>query len=497
MASTEALVHDTLAENFAARVEASPNRIAVRDEKRTLTFVELDQMANTIIAQFPFMPTRVGIVMDHGVEMIASIWAILKAGAGYVPAEPSFPPERITYMMKESEVDFIITQQHYDSLVEDSRRIYVEQGFVAEEGAASVNEQTAPSDIAYVLYTSGTTGYPKGVVVEQRNVCNYVRAFCREFQPSSSDIMLQNSVCSFDIFVEEVFPVLLAGGSLAIPESFTRSHFPSLMNFVDEHRVTIMSGFPYLFWDMNELDEIPVTLRLLISGGDVLKASYVSQLIKEVTVYNTYGPTETTVCASYFKCNGYEPLEDGTYPIGKPVHGAKVVICDESLQPAKIGEIGEICIAGKGVSRGYLKNNVQSEVFLTDDQERRWYRSGDLGYVLPDGNIAFIKRNDAQVMIRGKRVEPQEVETVLERNEGIAHAVVTAANDENGLAYLTAYLVPASKSLRVSRIKKYLGQHVPDYMIPEFFVTLSELPLTLNGKVDRRALPVILKGGSL
>ncbi len=218
--------------------------------------------------------------------------------------------------------------------------------------------------------------------------------------------MLQYSVCSFDIFVEEVFASLLNGIAIAIPSEEDKADIQSLMKFIEKHRVTIISGFPYLLAEMNHLSEIPSSLRLLISGGDVLRGVYVDHLLKKAEVYNTYGPSETTVCASYYRCNGGTVLEDGTYPIGLPVKGSNIRIMDTDGKELPPGETGEICIYGDGISLGYIGNyDEENKAFETQPHGSIMYRSGDLGYILPDGNIAFLHRKDTQIMIYGKRVE--------------------------------------------------------------------------------------------
>lgn len=487
----------TITEAFAAQVAKTPHKIVLRDENRALSYSELDKLANSVAAMLPPNPQFVGLVMDHGVEMIAAILGILKAGAAYVPAEPSFPPERIHYMMKQCGASAAITQHQYEGVFENTPTILVERGFEINEDAQSPDVEVAPDSLAYVLYTSGTTGYPKGVAVEHRNVCHYVRAFQEEFKPGVDDIMLQNSVCTFDIFVEEVFPIMLSGGMLAIPDTFTRANISTLVDFIEANEVSIISGFPYLMNDLNKIESLPSSIRLLISGGDVLRADFVTNLLDKAEVYNTYGPTETTVCASYFHCNEYEPLETGTYPVGKAVAGAVLCLLNKEAEPAEIGEVGEICICGDGVARGYLEPNVPNSGFQYTEGGRRIYRSGDLGRLLPDGNMDFLKRKDAQVMILGKRVEPQEVELVLERNEAIEHAVVLAEEDETGLSYLTAYLVTTTDDVQVSELRDFLAEHLPEYMIPEYFVVLDHLPLTPNGKIDKQSLPVVLKESAL
>lgn len=476
------------------KMEAAPKNKAVFDEERTLTRMELEQLINTIAAKIPAEAHRVGIMMEHTVEMIASIFAVLKVGKAYVPVEPFFPQERIEFMMRDAGVDMILTNSIYKEKAENFPCVCIDPGMEAED--VYVVSSASPDDLAYILYTSGSTGKPKGVAVRNRNVCHYVRAFQNEFHPGEADMMLQYSVCSFDIFVEEVFTTLLSGAVLAIPSAKTKEDIHTLMEFVENNNITEISGFPYLLLEMNHLPQIPKSLRLLISGGDVLRASYITNLTDKVEIYNTYGPSETTVCASYYRCNDVMPLADGTYPVGKSVLGTQIEILDEHLVPVKPGEIGEICILGDGVSAGYIGNRKrENEAFVTRQDGTVLYRSGDLGYFLPDGNIAFLHRKDTQVMILGKRVEPIEVESVLCKCSEIEKAVVRPYMDEQNLSYMVAYVVLKQPEANLSTLKKEMARFLPNYMIPEFFVRMKDLPLNANGKVDAKALPVIMKEG--
>lgn len=491
-------MEETIYSIFKKQVLARPDKLAVTDYRRQVSFDELDRMADTIIARFPVEnPRFVGIVMNHSVEMIAALLAVLKSGAAYVPAEPEFPVERIKYMMHESGVDFVITHREYDRLSAGLPQLFIERGMTIDQPHSVPPARGASHSPAYVLYTSGTTGTPKGVVVDNRNVCHYVRAFENEFHADENDVMLQYSVCSFDIFVEEVFTTLLCGATLAIPPEEAKQEIGQLMQFVADNRVTEISGFPYLLLEMNKLDSIPASVRLLISGGDVLRASYISRLVDKVDVYNTYGPSETTVCASYFRCNGVKPLADGTYPIGKAVQGTTIEILNDNLQPVRDGEVGEISIFGDGLSQGYIGSTPQSANFTRTADGRRVYRSGDLGYRLPDGNIAFLRRKDKQVMIMGKRVECDEVESVLCACAEVERGVVCPYTDTQGLAYLVAYIVPRTSGFSLGQLKRKLSMYLTPFMIPEYFVSMPTIPLTTNGKIDRRALPVILKEGRL
>lgn len=415
--------------------------------------------------------------------MIAAMLAVLKSGAAYVPAEPSLPKDRIDYMMDSAGVSLVITDDYCRDL----------------PAAKSFPDRSTPSGIAYVLYTSGTTGKPKGVVVQNSSVVNYAEAFEAEFHVAPGDVMLQYSICAFDIFVEEVFTTLLNGATLAIPpESVHDGGIDGLIDFCERHGVTEISGFPYLLADMNRHKIYPSKLRLLISGGDVVRESYITWLRHQgFMIYNTYGPSETTVCATYYRIDNASALDDGTYPVGKAIKGVDVKILDKHQNEVTPGQTGEICIFGKGVSRGYLGNPPEQANFMTWQDGRRMYRSGDLGYLLPDGDIAFLHRRDKQVMILGRRVEPDEVENILNESPCVERGIVRAFTDEYGLAYLTAYIVLSHKYCKVSRIIDFLKSKLADYMIPEFFVRMEEIPLTPRGKVDNHALPVIMKEGDV
>lgn len=474
----------TIYGKFNEWVRRQPEATAVVEDGRSVTYGELDELSNSIMAKFwPRHSAFIGIVMSHGIEMVAAMLAVLKSGAAYVPAEPTLPAERIGYMMRTTGVKLVITDEYCRHLPD----------------AAPFPDASRPDGVAYVLYTSGTTGRPKGVVVENHSVVNYAEAFEREFRVGPGDVMLQYSVCSFDIFVEEVFTTLLNGATVAIPsKKVMDGSLSDLMAFCERHGVTEISGFPYLLADMNRCRCFPSKLRLLISGGDVIRETYISWLKdRDFMIYNTYGPSETTVCATYYRVDDAEALEDGSYPVGKAVKGVEVKILDENLTEVPGGEMGEICIYGEGVSRGYLGNPPEQVNFVADPEGKRMYRSGDLGYRLPGGDVVFLRRKDKQVMILGRRVEPEEVENVLNESPCVERGVVRAFNDEQGLAYLTAYFVPSHKNCSISRIKSFLSSRLADYMVLEFFVKMDEIPLTRRGKVNDRALPIVMKEGSV
>ncbi len=490
---------DTIYAYFANVVANHRDEPAIIENHRTLTFGELSNLVDMIAGSFPEKVTSIGIVMNHSAEMIAAILAVLKCGARYIPAEPDFPAGRLRDMMREAAVDFILTEKaSVDKLQGLPLRLTDCEICGRETPVPTRKAVHDPKLPAYVLYTSGTTGRPKGVCVTNRNVCHYVRAFADEFHPAPGDIMLQYSVCSFDIFVEEVFASLLNGAALAIPSAEDKADIHALMRFAERHRVSIISGFPYLLAELNHLPQIPASVRLLISGGDVLRGVYVEHLLEQAAVYNTYGPSETTVCASYYRCNGGTVLADGTYPIGRPVKGADIRILDPDGKELPPGQTGEICIYGNGVSMGYIGGHEEAnQAFEHLADGAAMYRSGDMGYVLPDGNIAFLGRKDTQIMIYGKRVEVAEVESRLYQCRDVQQAVVRAFVDEDGLAYMTAYVVPADQNIKVSAVRKELAENLTPFMIPEFIVKMPQIPLNTNGKPDMTKLPVVMKAGSL
>lgn len=474
----------TIHSRFKKIAEAHPDFPAIVEESRTVSYSQLDSMANSILAGFyDDNPSFVGIIMGHGAGQIAAMLAVLKVGAAFVPAELTLPRERVDYMMKEAGVGLIITDDYCRHLKPTDR---------------DMTDRSTPSGAAYVLYTSGTSGKPKGVVVENHSVVNYAEAFEHEFHTGPGDVMLQYSICSFDIFIEEVFTTLLNGATVCIPPSIVRNGaLAELMGFAERHEVTIIDGFPYLIAEINKLTKIPKSIKLIISGGDVLRSSYITNLKnRDVKIYNTYGPSETTVCSNYFRVDNAEPLADGTYPVGKTIKGVGVKILDKNLKEVPRGKTGEICIFGEGVSRGYLGNPPEQKNFVTLPNGSRMYRSGDLGYELADGNIAFLHRRDEQVMILGKRVEPEEVENVLNTCPEVINGVVKSFLDDNGLHYLAAYVVLKAGS-KLRDIKEWLASRLADFMIPEFYIKLNSIPLTRRGKVDMASLPIVMKDGGV
>ncbi|UCH93122.1 MAG: amino acid adenylation domain-containing protein [Candidatus Aminicenantes bacterium] len=512
---------------FADQVAQTPDSIAVigahelheLHEKGTgglaplsrlisITYKELNNKSNQLAHQLREKgvkpDTIVGIMMRPLVEMIIGLLGILKAGGAYLPVDPDYPEDRIDYMLADTSAKILVTDSWLSQKFEKLSIVNCQ---------LSMNEETTPaapkSQLAYIIYTSGTSGRPKGVMVDHGNLRAYVHSFWQEFEILPADVMLQQTSFSFDAFAEEIYPVLLTGAKLAIPGKDEVRDIHLLTDFIVRHGVTIIDCTPLLLNEINRLGPgvlSRMSVHTFISGGDELKTEYVERLLRIGKVYNTYGPTETTVCAAYYRCPGSMKADLPNVPLGKPITNYQIYILDAYHGLLPIGVPGELCIAGVGVTRGYLNNpELTAEKFDHDlwdyqdyhDGYNRSYRSyksyiiyktGDLARWLPDGNIEFLGRIDQQVKIRGFRIELGEIESHLLAVEGIKQAVVALKTNETGDKYLCAYVV-GEMSFDVRGLKDILLKKMPTYMVPMGFVRLDRLPMNPSGKVDIKALP--------
>lgn len=487
----------TIYSRFKELVNNDPDHPAVIDERTCVTYAGLDRLVDTLISRFPsFIPARVGIVMDHSVEMVAAIMAVIKSGAAFVAVEPDFPPGRLTAFLVENGIDFVITQEHYASLLNDFKRLIIGPDVYVDPALHPLPDRSRSDRPAYIMYSSTPDGYPLGVAVGNSQVLHFAESFKLTYNISGDDILLQFSACIINIFIQEVFGALLNGAAVAIPSSATRNDAEKLVKFIDEQYITIVSGFPFLMMELNNLEALPVTVRLLISTGGPLHASSIGRLLEQVPVYNTYGPAEATVSATCYCCNPGLMLPDGTFPIGKAMNGTDVMILDDDLHEVPSGCEGEICLVGDGLADYYTGDHREDvKPFAVIGDGRRVFRTGDWGCQMPDGNYAFLRRKDSEVNILGKKVVTGEVERAMKKSDEVEDCVVVHYIDEQGSAYLVAYVVPRSKSFRLSWVKTRMAQYVPAYMIPEFFVLLKALPTDATGTVNTLALPVVLKDG--
>ncbi len=482
----------TMQELFEEQVEKTPNNIAVVYQDKELTYKQLNEKSNSLARKLKIKGVMadsiVGLMLERSAEMIIGIMAILKAGGAYLPLDPSYPKERIEYMLKDSESKIVLSSQdELDDIEFNGEIINLLKEDLFKGDSSNLEKIIKPSNLAYVIYTSGTTGIPKGVMVENRNLTAYVDAFLNEFKLSDKDIVLQQATYCFDGFVDEVYPILLRGGRFIICNKYDALDLRKLENIIFKYKISVVSCSPLFLNELNKCKNLS-SIHTFISGGDILKKGYINNLINYAKVYNTYGPTETTVCASFYKCDDKGILN---IPIGKPIKNYRTYILDKNKDLVPIGIPGELYISGDGVARGYLNRQAETnEKFVDNPFElgRKMYKTGDLVRWLPDGNIEFLGRIDNQVKIRGFRIELEEIENRLLQHEEIQEATVVIKENEAMGKYVCAYVV-SQKEINRLNLRSYLKQSLPEYTIPSYFVQLEKMPLTNNGKLDKKALP--------
>ncbi|AOM39414.1 non-ribosomal peptide synthetase [Xenorhabdus hominickii] len=504
---------------FEQQAERTPDAIALMFGERQLTYAELNhqanQLAHHLIASGVRPDDRIAICAERSLDMISGIYAILKAGAGYIPLDPEYPAERLAYQLTDSKPALLLTQQHLQArlplqdmavwlLDDDHHRQRVAKQPVQNPDARQMGLQ--PHHLAYIIYTSGSTGQPKGVMLEHRNVVNFIHAQRQTSDPQLGDRILQFATVAFDTSVSDIFPTLASGATLVLRPPHIRIPDITFVDFLREQQITIMD-MPTAFWHhwvqemMAGRSGFSPYLRTIIVGGE--KAEYrhlINWLSSPETQacrwINSYGPTETTVIATTLSLDSKEPLPlENTIPIGYPLPNTRIYILDTHGQPVPIGVSGEIHIAGAGVARGYLNRpDLTAEKFVADpfnqQPDARMYQTGDLGRWLPNGAIEYLGRNDFQVKIRGFRIELGEIETQLAACAGVSDAVVIAREEGRGDKRLVAYVIPQSGvTLSPSHLREQLSSSLMEHMLPSAFVMLDAFPMSANGKLDRKALP--------
>jgi len=489
---TEAAGVKVLHRLFAEQVRKTPGNIAVTRKGEKWTYKGLNERSNRLAAALRQRHVGsddiVALIMDPSAEMIAAVWGVLKAGGAYLPIDPGCPPDRVTYMLADSGARVLISHKglarHLDF---KGDLLDLDLLSLDEYDAADAEIMNSPRDLAYVIYTSGSTGKPKAVMAQHGNIAAYLDAFYQKVEISADTVMLQQSSYTFDVFAEEVFPVLLRGGRIVILDHFEIIDVHLLSQFITGHHINMVDCSPLLLNELNKLGNIG-GVHTFISGGDVLKKDYIDNLLGRARIYNSYGPTESTICVTYYECSPGDPL---TIPIGKPLANYKTYILDRHNKLLPPGVPGELCVSGAGVARGYLNRpQLTREAFVSNpfDPANRLYKTGDLARWRFDRNIEFLGRIDQQVKIRGYRIELGEIENRLLKISGLKEVVVTAKEKEDREKYLCAYMV-SEEGINISALRKSLVKELPDYMIPTYFVPLESIPLTGRGKIDRNALP--------
>ncbi|ARU63537.1 hypothetical protein CBW65_22905 [Tumebacillus avium] len=486
---------------FEAQVERTPDATALVFEDRELSFRELNNRANHVAARLQAMGVGsddlVGIYMERSLEMITALLAVHKAGGGYLPLDPSYPQDRLAFMIEDAAPKVLLTQDALsDQLPPHGAQVLT----VTEETPASElpnpTSNTQPEHLAYIIYTSGSTGKPKGVMVEHRNAYRFFLGMDGTIGCGAGDAMLAVTSIGFDISVLELFWTLTRGAKVVLMteqeviEAGVSFSDYSLKNQLVRHNATMLQCTPSLMGMITATAEginALHGLQKILLGGEAMPLA-LARLLKQETdarLFNMYGPTEATVWATVYEVTAPEALT--TIPLGRPITGYTLYILDEQLQPVPVGVGGELHIGGAGVTRGYLgRPELTAERFIQNPfGTGLLYKTGDLASYLPDGSVKFLGRLDHQVKLRGYRIELGEIETRLAEHETIREAVVIA-RDNNLIAYV---VTENGHEPQTALLRELLRETLPDYMVPSAFVHLEAMPLTPNGKVDRKALP--------
>jgi len=511
--ATEATPDNCIQQLLAEQAQRSPQAIAVSFGRQELTYRELDRRANQV-ARFlqssgVGRETPVALCLDRSLEMVVAILGVLKAGGAYVPIDTSYPVERIAFILSDARARLLLTEQKLaEGLATYEGRIVCldsEWSRIAELSAEEVAATAWPENLAYVLYTSGSTGKPKGTMISHRGLINYLTNWClTAYEIEKGKGAPVHSSISFDLTITGLFGPLLAGKKVVlVPESDRIEGLAQVLrNEPGFSLVKITPAHLELLSRQLTPAEANVATNGFVIGGEALTSHAISfwqENAPHTALYNEYGPTEAVVGCCVYKVPAGAKFA-GVVPIGRPIPNTQLYILDRRLNPTPIGIPGEIHIGGSGLARGYLdRPRLTAERFMPDPFSRhegaRIYKTGDLARHLPDGNIEYLGRVDRQLKIRGYRVEPGEVESVLSSHGSVSDAVVIAIDDGQAGKRLVAYVVfkdeaaPATDLLR-----EYLRTKLPDYMVPSLFVTVASIPLTQNGKIDLAALPPVMSG---
>ncbi|HEX7331325.1 MAG TPA: amino acid adenylation domain-containing protein [Pyrinomonadaceae bacterium] len=494
----------SIAELFEAQVRQAPQAIALIAGEQEITYEELNRRANQLahyLRRLGVGPeVAVGLCVRRSVEMVVGLLGILKAGGAYVPLDAEYPAERLQYMLADSEVRVLLAEDAAVTAFADYQGAVLKLGTAAKmlefESAENPVAATSGKNLAYIMYTSGSTGQPKGVSIEQRGVVRLVKD-TNYARFSAAEVYLQLAPTSFDASIFEIWGALLNGARLVLMPPETPS-LQTLAEVIQQHRVStifVTTGLFNVLVD-EQLQDLH-TLKQVLTGGEAASVAHMRKAYRQLgegSLIHVYGPTESTTFASYHAVTE-QSLSGATVPIGYPVANTEIYLLDPQLRPVPIGVAGEIYIGGAGLAREYLHSPaLTAEKFVShpfsDEPGARLYATGDLARFLPDGSIDFLGRRDKQVKIRGFRIELSEIEGVLDRHEKVREvAVVAEALGEGEGKQLVAYIVPASGvSLSAAELRDHVINSLPEYMLPGAFIFVDRFPLTPNGKLDVKAL---------
>ncbi len=510
----------TSAQQFEAIVEQHSEQIAVEFGDTQITYKELNEHSNRLACFLKQSGIKegdtVGLLLPRSIELIISIWALYKLGAAYLPVDIDYPSQRQLFMLRDSGAKGVICFVFPEELVDFNRLVFELGNLVSEKSLDEFpsnnlkSTQYNPDQTAYVVYTSGTTGQPKGIAVSQRNLVAYVDAVQVHYKMVPGDRMLQFSSISFDIFVDEMFPALLSGATLVLRNEQINQSSQLFWEFVCKYQISVVH-LPTAFWhllviDLDKLQQLSdIPCRLMPVGGEKMSASMLQRwqqiMPSTIQLLNSYGPSETTVAASVFDVTKYHANSEDV-PIGPPLNNYRIMILESEHELAPIGVDGELYIAGLGVADGYINRDDLNEKNFVDipigSDDGKWFRTGDIARFNDAGLIEFSGRRDKQIKFRSYRIEPGEIEFQLNQLETISFALVDVTAGQ-GDKQLVAYVQPQQEvdepfqSQWVQDVKRDLRKLLPAYLIPTLFVLVEKMPMTINGKLDKEALPPLDK----
>lgn len=472
------------------------NSIALVFKEKTLTYQELNKRSNQLARTLRNKGTGknciVGIMAKRSLEMIIGLLAIIKAGGSYLPIDPDYPESRITYMLDDSKTRVLITQKDlYNKIHFDGELVDINNEDYYDKDSSNLQIINIPTDLVYVIYTSGSTGRPKGVMIEHKALSNFIKGVTEVISFTSNSTILALTTISFDIFVLETLLALAKGIKIVLADEEQQRDPKLLSEVITNSNVDMLQITPSRLKILMSSPKNLVCLRnlkVIMIGGEQLPQKLLDEL-KKVTsarIYNMYGPTETTVWSTIKDLTNCKEIN-----IGKPIANTQIYIVDNENKLVDVGQEGEICISGDGLARGYFNRpELTSEKFIQNPFRKGnlMYKTGDIGKCFPDGDIECLGRIDYQVKIRGYRIELEEIENQLSKVSGIKDSVVIAKENSYGDNYLVAYYI-SNRELAVAEINSHLNRNLPEYMIPSIYIRLDFLPMTPNGKIDRKALP--------